>query len=316
MTIRCLKALTDNLKQSKINTEIIVVDNHSTDNSLQQISNYQLLITNYKNVSLKIVRNQSNLGYSKANNIGLKQAKGKYILFLNSDVIIPSLSLRADPDVSRERRGNLILPLSLRAKRSNLVNSFLDFTQLINYLDSNPDIGVLTVRVEFSNGDLDPACHRGFPTLWRSFCYYTKLESVFRSTPMLNRIFGGYHLVNQDLKSIHEVDSPSGAFYLTRKKIVDQIGGFDEQFFMYGEDLDLSYRIKKSGFKIIFYPDQKVIHHKYQSGLNHASDKTRLQTKKHFHDAMKIFYDKNIAPNKSTVENKIVYMLIDMKAKL
>ena len=308
MTSQCLQSIIDNLKKTDLNTEIIVVDNGSSDDTLTTLSSF-------KNLQIKIIKNKSNLGYSKANNQGIKIANGKYILFLNSDVIIS-----ASPVIASEAKQSHLslrgVPTEASGRRGNLVNPFLDFNQLINYLDNNPDIGVLTVRVEFSNGDLDPACHRGFPTLWRSFCYYTKLESVFRSTPMLNRIFGGYHLVNQDLKSIHEVDSPSGAFYLTRKKIVDQIGGFDEQFFMYGEDLDLSYRIKKSGFKIIFYPDQKVIHHKYQSGLNHASDKTRLQTKKHFHDAMKIFYDKNIAPNKSTVENKIVYMLIDMKAKL
>lgn len=275
-TKQCLDSLIKSL--NGINCEIIVVDNGSTDGSVKVIQNLKLKIQN-ENVKFKVILNQKNLGYPKGNNQGLKIATGKYILFLNSDAIIKQVH----------------------------------FKQLFQYLDARNDVGVLTVRVTLPNGTLDKASHRGFPTIWNAFCYFFKLETVFRKIPLLNKIFGGYHLVYKDLNSIHEIDSPSGAFYLTRKTILDKVKGFDETFFMYGEDLDLSYRIKQLGYIVLYYPLDHVVHLKYASGLNKNCEETKKRIKESFYQAMKIFYQKHYHSKHPYLINKLIYILIDIK---
>ncbi|MCX7880932.1 MAG: glycosyltransferase family 2 protein [Patescibacteria group bacterium] len=230
---------------------------------------------------IKLIVNKENLGFAKAINQGIKKAQGQYLLFLNSDVLV---------------------------KRIN-------FPDLVFFLEKYPSIAGLTVKIVLEDGKLDLACHRGFPTLWRSFCYFSGLEKLFWSIPLFNKIFGGYHLVNKDFDTLHEIDSPSGAFYLVKKSIIDEVGGFDEDFFMYGEDLDLSFRIKKAGYKIFYYPLYEVLHLKYQSGLKNEDEKLKKQTKKHFYQAMKIFYKKHYAKNQCSFVNKIVYWLIDWEKR-
>lgn len=276
ITKKCLTVLLDKLPSNRsFATEIIVVDNGSKDGSCEMI---KLQITNYKlrNRSLKLIENEKNLGYPKGNNQGLAAAKGEYILFLNSDVLIQQM----------------------------------DFENLISYLQQHKEIGVLTVKVILSNGEIDPASHRGFPTLWNSFCYFFKLESIFKRIPFLNKLFGGYHLVDKNLKIIHEIDSPTGAFYLTRRKILDQTTGFDEDYFMYGEDLDLSFKIKQLGFTIVYYPFYEVLHLKRLSGLKKNDLETRKTTKQHFYSAMEIFYTKHYKKKYPSLLNRFVYFCI------
>lgn len=285
ITKGCLKSIWKNLRETDfLETEIIVVDNGSTDGTAETLRKIKSDMVNklkIKNVELKIILNKENLGFSKANSQGLKLSIGEYILFINSDVLIRKM----------------------------------DFNKLLNYLDRNQQIGVLTIKVVLPNGEIDPACHRGFPALWRSFCYFLGLERIFGYFPVLNRIFGGYHLTHLNLDDIHEIDSPSGAFYLTRRELLDKVGGFDEDFFMYGEDLDLSFRIKKLGYKIIYYPFFSIIHLKYSSGLkknNHEANKA----KSHFYEAMKIFYKKHYENNNFWLTNKLVYFLINLQKKI
>lgn len=271
VTRQCLQSLFKNLKKiNKLEWEVIVVDNGSKDGSLQMLENYKV------HKLIKLLKNKKNIGFAKANNQALKIAKGKYILFLNSDVIVEKV----------------------------------DFNKLIVYLDKNPKIGALTVKVRLPTGKIDPACHRGFPTPWNSFCYFSKLEKVFGKMPLIGRIFGGYHLAYLNLNTIHEVDSISGAFYFTRKDILKRLNGFDEKFFMYGEDIDLSLRIKKLGYKIFYYPLFQVTHLKYSSGLK----KNNKATKKHFYKAMKIFYQKHYAKHYPLIFNQLIYLLIDFKS--
>jgi len=278
ITRQCLVALQKSLKKSpKLKAEIIVVDNASTDGSAEMLSTFKSQLSN-----LKLINNASNLGFGKANNQGVKKAHGTYILFLNSDVVVDNVN----------------------------------FGQLIQYMQKDTDIGVLTVKVKLPHGSIDPASHRGFPTIWRSFCYYGGLESLFKNIPVLSRICGGYHLTHLNLKKIHEIDSPTAAFYLTKKGIFDDVGGFDESFFMYGEDLDLSYRIKQEGYKIIYYPLYSVLHLKYQSGLQHEEDGIKKLTKKYFYDAMKIFYDKHYGPKNNFLVNKFIHLAIECKKKM
>ena len=279
LTQGCISALIGSLPKNKnFISEVIVVDNGSTDESvemIEKIRNPKSEIRN--NIVLKTILNKKNLGYPEGNNQGLKAAKGKYILFLNSDVIIEKI----------------------------------DFEKLIHYLDLHSEIGVLTVKVLLSDGSIDPASHRGFPTVWNSFCYFIGLESLLRNLPFVNRIVGGYHLLHLNLANIHEIDSASGAFYLSRKDILQKVGGFDESFFMYGEDLDLSFRIKKIGYKVIYYPEFKVTHLKHASGLKKNDVNTRRETRYHFFNAMEIFYKKHYENYHSSLLNTLVYYSID-----
>lgn len=278
LTKRCLSSLYRNLPKNKnFLTEIIIVDNGSSDGTIETLKNYQK-----SNTFLQFIPNKTNLGYPMGNNQALKVASGKYILFLNSDTIIEKL----------------------------------DFFRLLNYLESNQEIGALTVKVLLPNGKIDPASHRGFPTLWSAFCYFFGLEKLFNKFPYLNRIFGNYHLVHLNRESVHEIDSGSGAFYLTRKDLLDKIGGFDETFFMYGEDLDLSFRIKKSGYKIIYYPAYQVIHLKYASGLEKKNRQINKETRRHFFEAMEIFYKKHYEKTHIPIINSIIYSTIKLIKKI
>jgi len=182
----------------------------------------------------------------------------------------------------------------------------VNLKELVEYMDRHSNIGGLTVDVRLENGKRDPASHRGFPTIWRSLCYFSGLEKITQRISLLNRIFGGYHLCHLPLTTIHEIDSPTAAFFLIRKDIVDKLNGFDEDFFMYGEDLDLAYRIKEKGKKIIYYPKYRVTHLKHQSGLKHSEQDVQNHTKKHFYKAMKIFYDKHYAPKNLPLINIVV----------
>jgi GT2 family glycosyltransferase len=204
---------------------------------------------------VKLIKTPQNLGYAAANNLGLTRAKGEYILFLNSDTQILSDTL----------------------------------TTMVKFMDQHSNVGVSSCRVELINGQIDPASHRGFPTPWAALTYFTGLETAF---PKL-RLFGQYHQGWQDLSTVHEIDSPAGAFFLTRKKILDQVGGFDDRFFMYAEDLDLSLRIKQAGWKIMYVPTTKIVHYKKKSGRESAHLGTRAKTKDYFFNTMKLFYDKH-----------------------
>ncbi len=281
MTKRCLTTLLTTISTQK-NTalEVIVVDNASQDNTPKVLESIQSEYQK-KDILFTAVLNSQNLGYSKANNKGAAVARGKYLLFLNSDVLVEGVK----------------------------------FESLFELMDKDPSIGVMTVKVILPDGSLDPASHRGFPTLWRSFSYYSGFEKAFGKLPFLNRVFGGYHLTYKNLKKRHEIDSPTGAFYLTRKEIFNKVKGFDEHFFMYGEDLDLSLRVKALGYKTIYDPQYAVTHLKYQSGLKSKDSNTKSKTKEYFYDAMRIFYDKHYSKKTPSFLNRIVYGVINYKAK-
>jgi len=276
LTFFCLKKLITSFNKSKISFEIIVVDNGSTDETVKKLKEIKK-----KNNNLILIENKKNLGFGKANNQGIKIAKGRYILFLNSDVLVEKI----------------------------------DWVKLINFLDDKKEVGALTVKVKLKNGQIDPASHRGFPTLWRSFCYFSSLEKVLSFNSFFKKIFGGYHLLHLDLNKIHEVEAISGAFFLTRKKLMEKLGGFDEDFFMYGEDLDLCFRIKNLNYKIIYYPYFEVLHFKYQSGLKSKDKNINLKTKFYFFQAMKIFYQKHYQKRYPFFINFLVNFILDLKIK-
>ncbi|MFA5769884.1 MAG: glycosyltransferase family 2 protein [Patescibacteria group bacterium] len=274
ITKKCLLSLKDNFIKYPLEYEIIVVDNNSNDGSVEELLNLEKQWDN-----LHIILSKKNLGYGKGNNLGLAKSKGKCVLYLNSDAIVTDI----------------------------------DFRDLINLMEMNKNIGALTVKVLLPTGEIDPASHRGFPTLWRSFTYFSGLEKAFFNVPILNKLFGGYHLVNLNLDNIHEIDVPTGAFLFTRREIIDKFGGFDKDYFTYGEDIEMAFQIKRLGYKIIYYPLWMVIHLKSVSGLKKIDLNIRKKANDSFYDSMKIFYSKHYAKNHNWLINRLIYLVIDIK---
>ncbi len=160
--------------------------------------------------------------------------------------------------------------------------------RMVKFMDETPDAGISTCMTVLPNGELYYASHRGFPTPWNSLLYFLGLPSNYR---------GNLKLLNQ----IHEIDACSGTFLLIRKPLLDQIGWFDEDYFSYGEDLEMCYRVKELGYKVYFVPDVKIMHYwGASSGLKSTSKDIAVkdpQNSRHWNNAryqaMKIFYDKH-----------------------
>lgn len=279
LLINLLSSLNKN-KLGKYIAEIIVVDNNSTDGSQKYLK------TRSENLNLKLILNKQNLGYSKGNNKAIKNAEGRYFLFLNSDTLLC-------PDT---------------------------LFKMINFMDNNKEWAAATCRVELANGKLDPACHRGFPAPWAAFSYFSGLERLWPRS----KLFGQYHQGWKALNKLHEINVISGAFFLIRKDVMDRVGYFDENFFMYGEDIDLCFRLKNKGYKICYYPDTKIIHYKKQSGRDKKKNTQNIQkhnlikeeSVKHFYETMKIFYDKHYQHKYPYLIRQLILLGIWLVSKL
>lgn len=179
---------------------------------------------------------------------------------------------------------------------------------MLKFMDENPQVGAATGKIMLSDGSVDLTAHRGFPTPWASLLYFFGDDSL-------------YHLSKVDMKKIHEVDAISGAFFVTRESILEKVGFFDEDYFLYGEDIDLCYKIKKAGYKVMYNPEFKIFHHKgVSSGLKkHTQQMTTadVETKKRslnaFYESMKIFYKKNYQKKYPFIINWLVYLGINLK---
>ena len=223
--------------------EIFVVDNNSIDGSSNFIKG--------KYPEIKLIENEKNLGFSKANNIALKQVTGKYILLLNPDTILEEGT----------------------------------FEKLIKFCEDNEDTGAISSKLIQANGKIDLACKRSFPTLPVALPRIIGLSKFFPKS----KIFGKYNLTYLDENETYEVEAICGAFMFMPKYVLDKVGLFDEDYFMYGEDLDLCYRIKKNGYKIFYYPEVKTVHLKGES-----TKKSGLTYVNNFYGAMNIFVKKNL----------------------
>lgn len=239
------------LDHTKTPVTVVVVDNKSTDDTLK------MLRQSFRWVQL--IEAEANNGFSAGNNVALRQVKSEYAMLLNSDVEFV------------EDKSNLEI--------------------LLTYLDTHPEVAVITPRLEFNNGKLDQASHRGEPTLWASFTYFTGLESLF---PRL-KLFAEYHQFYKDLSVPHSIDACSGAAMIIRTSVMKKIGYLDEQFFMYAEDLDWCKRFREAGYQIIFNPEVVLIHHKNKSGIHSGTKQIARKTKDHFYDTMLQYYDKHYA---------------------
>ncbi|MEO7315827.1 MAG: glycosyltransferase [Ginsengibacter sp.] len=245
--------------------EIIVVDNHSSDGSKTYFEN--------RFTQVRFIWNETNIGFGKANNIGLKYATGEYILFLNPDTIVPEDC----------------------------------FEKCISFLQSKNNTGALGVKMIDGSGNFLKESKRSFPYPFTSLFKLTGLASLFPRS----KVFAKYHLGNLDQNSNHEVDVLAGAFMMIPRKIINLVKGFDEDFFMYGEDVDLSYRIQQAGFKNYYFAETSIIHFKGES-----TKKGSLNYVKMFYSAMNIFVKKHSKNSRAGIFNLFIQIAIGFRAAL
>lgn len=230
---------------------IVVVDNASSDGSAMV---FGALAKREPRLQLKI--QNENSGFAIGNNVALRELDSAYVMLLNSDAYFAEHG---------------------------------DLESVLDFMDQYQDIGVLSPYVKLASGQIDPACHRGFPTPWRALTYFVGLEQATKAVPILNRVFAGYHQTWKNLREIHDIDACSGAAMIVRRNAIEEVGLLDEQFFMYGEDLDWCFRFKENEWRVIFFPKLQVIHDKHSSGLKKKHGKSREA----FYEAMRLFYQKH-----------------------
>jgi GT2 family glycosyltransferase len=202
---------------------------------------------------VRLIRAPRNGGYAYGNNLAIRVCRGEYVLLLNPDALVPPGAIGS----------------------------------LCKYLDARPDAGVVGPKVVRPDGSLDLACRRSFPSLAVSSYRILGLSKLFPRS----RRFGRYNLTYLDPDLPAEVDSVVGACMLVRRAAIEQAGLLDEQFFMYGEDLDWAYRMKQAGWRILYNPGVTVLHRKGESSRRRSDAATMA-----FYDAMDIFYRKHYAP--------------------
>lgn len=220
-----------------------------------------------------LIANKENTGFSKANNQAMRVAKGEYLLLLNPDTVV-------EEDT---------------------------FVKCINFMDEHQEAGGLGVRMVDGKGVFLPESKRGLPTPAAAFY---KIFGISRLFPKSKR-FSKYHLGYLNEFETNEVDVLSGAFMLMRKKTLDKVGLLDEAFFMYGEDIDLSYRILQGGYKNYYFPETKIIHYKGES-----TKKSSVNYVFVFYNAMVIFAKKHFSQKNAKLFSFLINMAIYFRAGL
>lgn len=205
---------------------------------------------------VKLIANKHNPGFSVANNQAIRQSAGEYVLLLNPDTVV-------EEDT---------------------------FEKCLAFMDAHPEAGGLGVRMIDGSGKFLPESKRGFPSPWVAFCKTVGLSRLFP----VSRLFNHYHLGYLEEHAVHEVEVLAGAFMLLRRSALGKIGLLDEAFFMYGEDIDLSYRIVQAGYKNYYFPEATIIHYKGES-----TRKGSLNYVKAFYTAMIIFARKHFRGEKA-----------------
>ncbi|MBL0131402.1 MAG: glycosyltransferase [Chitinophagaceae bacterium] len=252
--------------------EIIVVDNHSSDNSIGYLSP--------RFPEVQFIANKENTGFARGCNRGWQNAKGKYILFLNPDTIIPE--------------DGLLLCLA--------------------FMESHPDAGAIGVKMLDGSGKFLKESKRAFPSPMTSLYKLFGLAKFFPRS----KIFSKYHFGHLDENENNEVDVLAGAFMMISKKLLEKTGGFDEAFFMYGEDVDLSYRIQKEAcpgtegnYKNYYFAGTRIIHFKGESTRKGSMNYVRM-----FYTAMSIFVRKHYGGSRAGLFNFLIHTAIWFRAGL
>lgn len=222
---------------------------------------------------VKLIANKENQGFSKANNQAIRKAAGRYILLLNPDTVVEDDTL---PGV-------------------------------VDFMEKHPEAGALGVKMLDGQGRFLPESKRGLPTPGVAFCKIFGLSCLFPKS----RVFGKYHLGYLDNDKTHQVDVLSGAFMLLRKEALEKTGLLDEAFFMYGEDIDLSHRITKAGYKNYYYPGTRIIHYKGES-----TKKSSVNYVLVFYNAMIIFAQKHFSQNNARIFSMFINLAVYFRAMI
>ncbi len=222
---------------------------------------------------VKLIANKDNVGFSRANNQAIRESKGEYVLLLNPDTVV-------EHDT---------------------------FSKIIEFMDAHPDAGGLGVKMIDGKGNFLPESKRGLPTPDVALYKISGLSKLFPKS----RTFGKYHLGYLDKDEINEVEILSGAFMFMRRSALDKTGLLDEDFFMYGEDIDLSYRIIKAGYKNYYFPDTRIIHYKGES-----TKKSSVNYVFVFYNAMVIFARKHFSQKNARLFSLLINMAIWLRASM
>ena len=217
------------------------------------------------------IYNKENVGFAKANNKAIRMAKGEYVLLLNPDTLVENDT----------------------------------FSKVISFMDNHPDAGALGVKMVDGKGKFLPESKRSLPTPTVAFYYIFGLDKLFPNS----KRFGKYHLSYLNPDEIHKVDILAGSFMFIRKSALDEVGLLDETFFMYGEDIDLSYRIIKAGYNNYYFPETRIIHYKGESTKKGSLNYVRI-----FYGAMKIFSDKHFSKRNAKYYNLLINSAIYLRA--
>jgi GT2 family glycosyltransferase len=208
----CLRSL--EMLHTHSSAEIIVVDNASSDGTPDLVER--------EFASVRLIRNERNMGFAGGNNIGIRLSSGEYVCLVNSDVVVSEGCIE----------------------------------NLAQYMGDHPDIGLLGPKMILSNGSVGQSCMR-FPTvsnwLWRALA----LDAMFRKS----QTFGAYLMTYFRYDRVADVEVLTGWFWMVRRKAMEQVGLLDERFFMYGEDIDWCKRFHEAGWRIVFYPEAVALHY-------------------------------------------------------
>jgi N-acetylglucosaminyl-diphospho-decaprenol L-rhamnosyltransferase len=256
--------------------DVCMVDNASSDGSADMVR--------AEFPQVRVIQSQVNGGFPYGNNLGLRaygfdqetgpaaETRPRYALLLNPDTVLP-------PDA---------------------------LAMMLDFMESHPQAGAAGPKLVLEDGSLDPACRRGFPSPQVSFYHMVGLSKLFPRHPT----FARYNLTYLDPDQVAEVDSVVGAFMLMRREAIQQVGLLDEEFFMYGEDLDWAYRIMQAGWKVYYNPAVVVLH------VKRAASRHSRRAQREFYRAMLIFYHKHYARSTSPWLHWLVVTGINLRAGL
>lgn len=245
LTIEAVRSVLASLRRVDGESEIIVLDNASGDDSMSR-----LRTAFAAEPRVKILESPTNGGFARGNNMAIAEARGDYLLLLNPDTLIGESTL----------------------------------SYCLTFLRSHPEAGAVGPRLINQSGAMHPECKRGVPTLWNSFCRFTRL---YRLAPH-SACFNGYYQGHLSPDAVQQVPVLTGAFLMLRRTIYEEVGGLDERYFMYGEDIDLCYTIERAGYHNYYLPTP-VLHYKGESEI--AADRVRYEES--FYGAMRLFYLKH-----------------------
>lgn len=273
----CLRSIYEH--PTRCDLSVWVVDNASSDNSAEMVRSLF--------PQVELIVSPHNGGYAYGNNLAIRTIIGAqhepttagqsfgpaladYVMLLNNDTVVPAGS----------------------------------FDGMVDFLESNPDVGIVGPKLILPDGSLDLACRRSFPTPEVAFYRMAGLSKLF---PKSER-FGRYNMTYLDPDIQCDVDAVVGACMLLRTSIIQEVGLLDETFFMYGEDLDWAYRIKQYGWRVVYYPKVQVFHYKRASSTRRALPSIRA-----FYDAMRIFHRKHFAATTPAPLNLLIELGISLR---